>query len=257
MFPTLTFKLINCCLLEEKMEMDINKLRRLIRTGEFLENNITDEKIRNQWIFDVENFLQSLERKKEQQISSVIFQYKNTNFSLQRDNIRYLNHYHGLVMGFLRSLYNEGNKGDKPIGVNSQSVFIVHGHDDSLIESVKQCVSSLSLDPIVLREQANNGQTIIEKLEDWLSNCKCAVILYTPCDVGFAVANPEKEKRARQNVVYEHGLFQGYLGRKRIIVLRKDDTILPGDCSGMVYISTDTDTWQNELIKNIEAIDQS
>ena len=69
------------------MEMDINKLRRLIRTGEFLENNITDEKIRNQWLFDVENFLQSLDRKKEQQISSVIFQYKNTNFRAFSQNI--------------------------------------------------------------------------------------------------------------------------------------------------------------------------
>ena len=64
------------------MEMDINKLRRLIRTGEFLENNITDEKIRNQWIFDVENFLQSLERKKEQQIS-IAKSFKNAGIDMK------------------------------------------------------------------------------------------------------------------------------------------------------------------------------
>lgn len=239
--------------------MDINKLRTLIRTGEFLETNITDEKVRNKWLFDVETFIQSLDEKKQSQISSTIFHYKNINSSIRRDYINKLNNYHRSVMGFLRSLYDEGDDENKSVSIDSQSVFIVHGHDNSLIESVKQCVSSLSLSPIVLREQANNGQTIIEKLEDWLSNCKCAVILYTPCDIGYAVTNTnqEKEKRARQNVVYEHGLFQGHLGRKRIIVLRKGDTTLPGDCSGMVYISVEADNWQNELIKNIKAIDRS
>lgn len=236
--------------------MDINGLRKLIRTGEFLEQNITDDKVRNQWLFEVESFTHTLDKKKEMQISSEIFQYKNVNSSFRRDYIRNLTHYHGLVMGFLRSLYNSDNSENKSLGSDSQSVFIVHGHDNSLIEEVKLTISSMSLNPIVLREQSNNGKTIIEKIEDWLSNCKCAVILYTPCDVGHSVLSDKDEERARQNVVYEHGLFQGYLGRKRIIVLRKGNTVLPGDCSGVVYISTETTGWQNELIKNIEAIDR-
>lgn len=235
--------------------MDINVLRKLIRTGEFLEQNITDDKVRNQWLFEVESFSQTLDRKKGTQISSEIFHYKNVNSSIRLDYIRNLNHYHGLVMGFLRSLYNSGDPENKPLGTDSQSVFIVHGHDNSLIEDVKSSIKSMSLNPIVLREQSNDGKTIIEKLEDWLANCKCAVILYTPCDVGHSISSDVNEERARQNVVYEHGLFQGYLGRKRIIVLRKGNTILPGDCSGVVYISTETAGWQDELIKNIDAID--
>ena len=237
--------------------MDLNKLRQLIRTGEFLEENINDDKDRNQWIFETESFLQTLDSKKESQISLAIFHIKNVNSSMHRDYIRNLTHYHSLIMGFLRSLYNADSSEMKPLDVDFQTVFIVHGHDNSLIADVKNCVKSISLSPIVLREQPNNGQTIIEKLEDWLGNSKCAIILYTPCDVGHAVTETEDEYRARQNVVYEHGLFQGYLGRKRIIVLRKGNTALPGDCSGIVYISVDNNhTWCDELKKNILAIDK-
>lgn len=235
--------------------MDLNRLRQLIRTGEFLEENITDDRVRNQWLFETESFIQSLDWSIKSQISSSIFHMKNVNPSMQRNYIQEFSHYHGLIMGFLRSLYNADKSNEKPLGVDSQAVFIVHGHDDSLIAEVKSCVESISLSPIVLREQPNNGQTIIEKLEDWLGNSKCAIILYTPCDVGHAVKETENEYRARQNVVYEHGLFQGYLGRKRIIVLRKGETTIPGDCSGVVYISVNNDDWCNELKKNIRAID--
>ncbi len=236
--------------------MDLNKLRQLIRTGEFLEENITDDRVRNQWLFETESFTQALDSKKESQISSAIFHMKNVRSSMRREYTQKLLHYHGLIMGFLRGLYNVDNSNEKLLGVDSQAVFIVHGHDDSLIAEVKSCVESISLSPIVLREQPNNGQTIIEKLEDWLGNSKCAIILYTPCDVGHAVEETANEYRARQNVVYEHGLFQGYLGRKRIIVLRKGETAIPGDCSGVVYISVNNDDWCNELKKNILAIDE-
>jgi len=158
------------------------------------------------------------------------------------------------VLGFLRSLYDNDSSANKPIISESQAVFVVHGHDDSLISEVKSCVINLGLKPIVLREQPDKGLTIIEKLEEWLGNCKCAIILYTPCDVGNGVNETTNEQRARQNVVYEHGLFQGYLGRKRVLVLRKGDTSLPGDCNGIVYIQVDSEGWQKKLSDNVNAI---
>lgn len=230
--------------------MDINTLRKLIRTGEFLESNIQDETVRNQWLFETEDFVDTLRQNKKQQITTSIFHYKNSS------DLQNIKRYHGLVMGFLRSVYNAGNDSLKSLSSSAQSVFIVHGHDNSLIAAVKSCVESMSLNPVVLREQPNNGKTIIEKLEDWLANSKCAIILYTPCDIGQAVGSPDLEQRARQNVVYEHGLFQGYLGRKRIIVLRKGKTVIPGDCDGIVYISVDSPNWESELRENIRGIDK-
>jgi len=230
--------------------MDISKLRELIRTGEYIEENRKDGKTGNKWIFDIENFILSLDKSIQSRVSSQISNLKSFNWDSTFSRSSF-----DLVMGFFRSLYNNDSLENKYISLDSQAVFIVHGHDDSLIENVKKCISELGLSPIVLREQPNNGLTIIEKLEACLGNCKCAVVLYTPCDLGKAANEADTEARARQNVVYEHGLFQGYLGRKRILVLRKGNTNLPGDCSGVVYTSVDFDDWQHQLMKNIRAID--
>lgn len=235
--------------------MNISKLRTLIRTGEFLEKDPNDSMVRNQWMFDVEDFLDTINGKYRQRVFHALSTLKNYSSSIVRDQTRVRRENIGQIMGLLRSLYNNDTSENKPIVSDSQAVFVVHGHDNELIEDVKSCIGGLDLKPIVLREQPDNGLTIIEKLEDWLGNCKCAVILYTPCDVGRSVKDTKEEKRARQNVVYEHGLFQGYLGRKRIIVLKKEDTSLPGDCDGIIYISVDSKSWKEQLKSNIQAID--
>lgn len=236
--------------------MNIMELRNLIRTGEFLEQNPNDSLVRNQWMFDVEDFLDTIDNKYRHRIFNAISLLKNYSSSLERDLLQVRRENISQIMGLLRSLYNRDTSENKPLISDSQAVFIVHGHDDTLINEVKKCVESIDLKPIVLREQPDKGATIIEKLEEWLGNCKCAIILYTPCDEGKAKADEKYEKRARQNVVYEHGLFQGYLGRKRIIIIKKDDTILPGDCSGVVYISMENENWTEQLKNDIEAIDR-
>jgi hypothetical protein len=236
--------------------MDIAYLRELLRTGEFLEKNSNNESTFNQWLFDVEDFVLSLEPRRQQQISGSIFKLKNNNSSMKVDVSRTYHQNFSLIMGFLRSTYNRCYDVNKIAPIDVQSVFIIHGHDDSLITDVKQCVTEIGLSPIVLREQPDAGKTIVEKLELWLGNCKCAVVLYTPCDTGKASKDTDFENRARQNVVYEHGLFQGYLGRKRIIVLRKGNTVMPGDCSGVVYTSVDIDNWQEKLKNEIANIDK-
>ena len=238
------------------MSIDISRLRELIRTGEFLESNIADEKVRNKWVFDVEDFTFSLEPRRQQQVSPAISQLKNYSSSILRDTARIYRQNLSIIMGFLRSMYNNDTSEKRLIPSDSQAVFIVHGHDDALIDEVKTCITDLGLEPIVLREQPDKGLTIIEKLEDWLGNCRCAVILYTPCDVGRSVALADEEERARQNVVYEHGLFHGYLGRKRVITLRKGNTKLPSDCSGVVFTDVDSKGWHEQLKGNIRAIDQ-
>lgn len=236
--------------------MNITELRNLIRTGEYLENNIADITIRNQWVFDVEEYLDTLDKKYHSRIFNAISMMKSYGSfapadvdKVMMDNLR-------LILGLLRSLYNHDVSENKLPISDSQAVFIVHGHDNALIEDVKKSIVEMGLNPIVLREQPDKGMTIIEKLEDWLGNCKCAVILYTPCDVGKACNGENFEPRARQNVVYEHGLFQGYLGRKRIIVLKKGETAIPGDCNGIVYVSVDCDGWQKQLVSNILSIDK-
>jgi hypothetical protein len=244
------------------MIMDINELRELIRTGEFLAENPgnwgdfsgfrgstpasppADVNLREEWIFRVKLFVNDLPPTTKQ----IVFHPLNNMEKHYREG-------YDAVMGFLRSLYNRSTPGNRFLPTNSQSVFIVHGHDNSLIEEVKNIVSDLGLSPIVLREKPDKGRTIIEKLEDYLGNCKCAIVLYTPCDLGKAVNETEYKSRARQNVIYEHGLLQGYLGRPRTIVLQKDETELMGDYQGIIVVRTSEDDWKEHIKREIQAID--
>lgn len=42
-------------------------------------------------------------------------------------------------------------------------------------------------------------------------------------------------KRARQNVVFEHGLLVGLLGSDRVVAIMKGEVEMPSDLHGLVY----------------------
>jgi len=122
---------------------------------------------------------------------------------------------------------------------DKKRVFVVHGHDDGVRETVARFLERLSLEAIVLHEQASAGKTIIEKLEHY-ADVDFAVVLLTPDDVGATAADAAHLRpRARQNVVLELGLFIGLLGRKHVCALHKGNVELPSDFSGVIYVSMD------------------
>jgi hypothetical protein len=63
----------------------------------------------------------------------------------------------------------------------SDRVFVVHGHDEGMRESVARILGNLGLKPIVLHEQPDRGRTIIEKFYDY-SDVGFAVVLLSPDD---------------------------------------------------------------------------
>jgi predicted nucleotide-binding protein len=141
-----------------------------------------------------------------------------------------------------------------PMGpISGSKVFLVHGHDDSARETTARFLERLKLEPIILHEQANEGRTIIEKVEHY-SEVVFAVVLLTPDDVGgLNVQNPELKPRARQNVILELGYFLGKLGRTRIAALLKDDVEKPSDYDGVVYISMDkAGAWKLQLARELK-----
>lgn len=134
-----------------------------------------------------------------------------------------------------------------------KKAFIVHGHDSAKKFETARFLDKIGFEAIILHEQANNGKTIIEKLEQY-TDVGFGIVLYTPDDVGEAVVNQANLKpRARQNVVFEHGLLMGKLGRDRVFPLVTDHNIeLPGDISGMVYMSDNN--WEVQLAREIKAL---
>jgi len=137
---------------------------------------------------------------------------------------------------------NDNNSTNK-----KESVFIVHGHDNEMKESIARFISNIGLDPIILHEQPSKGRAIIEKFEDY-SNVSYAIVLYSPDD-----KTAEEKNRARQNVVFEHGFFIGKLGRNRVVGINKTDCNmeLPSDINGVIYISFDSD-WKLSLAKEMK-----
>lgn len=134
----------------------------------------------------------------------------------------------------------------------SNRVFVVHGRDLGVKDTVARFLESLELNPVVLQEQANEGRTIIEKFEDF-SDVGYAVVLCTPDDVGALASEQENLRpRPRQNVVLEWGFFFGRLGRNRVCALLKEDVEIPSDYAGVVYIKLDElGAWQMELAREM------
>ena len=135
----------------------------------------------------------------------------------------------------------------------NEKIFIVHGRNNELKETIARFLETLELTPIILHEQSNQGKTIIEKLESH-SDVGFAVVLMTPDDMGYLVNEESSAKyRARQNVVFELGYFIGKLGRTHVAAIVKGDIEIPTDISGVFYIGVDNnDNWKMMLAKEIK-----
>lgn len=144
----------------------------------------------------------------------------------------------------LPEIKNEGKKLDKT------KVFIVHGRDEQLKTEIARYIERLNLEAIILHEQANQGKTIIEKIETY-SDVGFAVVLYTACDEGKLIGSEADSRfRARQNVVFEHGYLIAKLSRSKVAAIVKGDIEIPNDISGVVYIDYQEE-WKFKLAKEL------
>lgn len=134
-----------------------------------------------------------------------------------------------------------------------RKVFIVHGHNEALKQEVARMVEKQGLEAIILSEQANQGKTIIEKIEE-NADVDAAICLFTGDDYGRAKDTEAEENklRARQNVVFEAGYFMGKLGRKNVIIVADKNLELPSDMQGVVY--TDAGNWKTEVLQGLDKI---
>lgn len=135
--------------------------------------------------------------------------------------------------------------------MNYAKVFIVHGHDGELKQSVARIIEKQGIEAVILTEQANQGKTIIEKFENY-SDVGGAICLFTADDLGRSKKEDADRARARQNVVFETGYFIGKLGRDHIVILADDGIEMPSDLSGVVR--TNTGNWQFELLKELKVM---
>jgi predicted nucleotide-binding protein len=138
--------------------------------------------------------------------------------------------------------------------IHARKVFVVHGHDEAALQTVARFLEKLKLDAIILREQPDQGRTIIEKFEDCAADVGFAVVLLTPDDLAGTAGEASQASRARQNVIFELGYFVGRLGRGRACLLCKGEVEIPSDLYGVIYTDLDVaEGWKLKLVKELKA----
>jgi len=147
------------------------------------------------------------------------------------------------------------SKGEKPGEIIiSKKVFIVHGRNNEMKETVSRFLEKLDLEPIILHEQPNAGKTIIEKFLEY-ADVSFAIILMTPDDKGGLIDGPleSQQPRARQNVILELGFFLGRIGREKTCIIYDQTVERPSDYDGVLYIPLDDKgAWQLSLAKEMK-----
>src|ERR1043165_838105 len=118
--------------------------------------------------------------------------------------------------------------------VYSRRIFVVHGHDHHLRDTLAHILRRLAFEPVILAEEASRSLTIVEKLERDTEKVGFAMILYTADDTCKSPEGLERG-RARQNVIFEHGLLIGLLGRERTCAIVHGDVEVPSLIHGMIY----------------------
>ncbi|RWN34175.1 MAG: nucleotide-binding protein [Mesorhizobium sp.] len=128
--------------------------------------------------------------------------------------------------------------------IDAKKVFVVHGHDEAVRETVARFVDQIGLTPVILHEQANKGRTIISKFRDEAASVGFAIVLVTPDD----------GDRPRQNVIFELGFFLGALGPEHVVAIVKQPVTTPSDYDGVVYVPYDGGGgWRIALAKEMQA----
>jgi len=137
----------------------------------------------------------------------------------------------------------------------TRPIFVVHGRDDAAKHELARVLErTTDRKAVVLHERANQGQTLLEKLERHAEQAAYAVVLLTGDDEGRLRGEQDLRPRARQNVVLELGFFLGLLGRGRVAVLAAPGVDHPSDISGLVYIPLDAGgAWRHHLLNELEA----
>ncbi|MFI8524874.1 TIR domain-containing protein [Promicromonospora sukumoe] len=135
----------------------------------------------------------------------------------------------------------------------SAPIFLVHGRNLERREIVRRFLETVTdRQVVVLANQPNRGQDLLGKLLSNAQEAGFAVVLLTADDVG-GLASGETRPRARQNVVFELGLFIALLGRDRVAALNDTSIEIPTDFSGVAYIPLDGESWQIELARELKA----
>ena len=148
-----------------------------------------------------------------------------------------------------------------PSQTDRRKAFIVHGHDHPMLHEIEAFVRRIGIQPIILKEEASRGGTVIEKFER-NADVPFAIVLLSLDDIGRATSSPpgSEKRRPRQNAVLEAGFFIGRLDRQNVTIVVDADhdaeAEYPSDLAGVVTIHyAPGGDWKTRLMREFKASD--
>lgn len=152
---------------------------------------------------------------------------------------------------------------EQATGQPPRSIFVVHGHDEGMLDAVTKELIAIGIEPVVLRRIRTSDSHLFAKFRAIAEKAEHAIVLISGDDVGASYrdfAHPaggvaRLEFRARQNVILELGFFYGRLSEERVFVFRKPPPVTerivnkfddPSDLAGKIFEDFDAG-WQEVL----------
>lgn len=136
-------------------------------------------------------------------------------------------------------------------------IFIVHGDDIKVKESIELMLYKWGLKPYAIEDVDSKGGNIIKFLEHEINNknTTIAIVLLTSDDTGYAnnVGEEHRSSRARERVFFKLGALLAKFGRERVIIIKESSVERFSNIEGLIYISYDKDKINqiSEKLKNI------
>lgn len=113
----------------------------------------------------------------------------------------------------------------------SHKIFIGHGRSKLWARIQLFLKEELNVEVFCFESENRTSESIIEILENFLSNSSFAILILTAED-----ETSKGQLRARQNVIHECGLFQGRLGFDNVVLLKQEGTEELSNLAGLQYI---------------------
>jgi len=109
--------------------------------------------------------------------------------------------------------------------------------DNGLLLKIANIVEGCQIEPIRWNDTPSPFQTgkfTLENLEELSDKVDAAIFICSTDDKTWY--RGKKLGKPRDNVIFEHGLFSGKLGRQKSIIVKYGKVTLPNDLAGMTYV---------------------
>ena len=132
-------------------------------------------------------------------------------------------------------------------------LFLGHGHDKETLSYVKELLSLIGLEPIVVAERPQMGRAIREKVRNALRTCDGSIIILSKDDC--VDSKGDKYWQPRLNVLHELGWLESQADRPLIVIAERGCSIPSNirDLGHLSYIRGDYAGLSLSLLKELRS----